>query len=140
MTEAGPEASKGPWDDDLLGRADDAAFLKRFLLARIDERAKRGAPRSYVLNLDAGWGKGKTYFLNGFARELRADGFLVAEVNAWRDDHADDPLVAVMAAIDDAVLPAIKDRRPAQTTWKNVKRAGAKVTLALAKGVVETAA
>ena len=53
----------GIWQGDTLERRADAEFLQRFLVARINERAARGIPKSYVLNIDAKWGFGKSYFL-----------------------------------------------------------------------------
>jgi hypothetical protein len=47
------------WQDDLLGRRNDAEFLINFLTARAKERASQGRTGSYVLNIDAGWGNGR---------------------------------------------------------------------------------
>lgn len=91
------------WKDDRLGRRHDAEFLIRFLLNRIDERKRDGRSKSYVLNLNARWGQGKTYFLTRLGQHLSKQGYLVATVNAWVDDHADDPLIAVMSAINATV-------------------------------------
>ncbi|MCE9648156.1 MAG: KAP family NTPase [Parvibaculum sp.] len=124
------------WKDDLLDRQQDAEFLIRFLSARVDERGARGLPRSYVLNLDAGWGKGKSYFLNRLAQQLQVDGFLVAPVNAWRDDHTIDPLLAVMSAIDQAVAPAIKAKKVKAKSWKVVKQGAASIAVTVAKGAM----
>jgi hypothetical protein len=122
------------WALDRLGRAADAAFLKSFLLNRVNERKEAGLPGSYVLNIDAQWGQGKSFFLSRFGRMLRADGFLVAEVNAWQDDHADDPLLSVMDAIDEAVAPLVKRERRARDRWNEAKRTGAAIAVAAAKG------
>ncbi|MBR1212072.1 P-loop NTPase fold protein [Bradyrhizobium sp. JYMT SZCCT0180] len=122
------------WARDRLGRAADAGFLKSFLLNRIVEREKAGLPASYVLNIDAQWGQGKSFFLSRFGQMLRGDGFLVAEVNAWQDDHADDPLLSVMDAIDIAVTPLVKRERRARDRWNEAKRTGAAIAVAAAKG------
>jgi hypothetical protein len=122
------------WKDDLLGRRSDAEFLCSFLAHRVAERAQRGLSRSYVLNLDSAWGFGKTFFLERLGKHLREQGQLVAEVNAWRDDHADDPMLAVMSSIDEAIRPHIKGKRRVQAAWRTVKRSGAAVAVAAAKG------
>jgi len=122
------------WNDDRLNRSKDAAFLKTFLLRRIEERKKAGLPGSYVLNVDARWGQGKSFFLDRFERSLRNEGFLVASVNAWQDDHAEDPLLSVMAAIDEAVAPLIKRERQVRELWNTAKRTGAAIAVAAAKG------
>lgn len=122
------------WADDRLRRADDARFLKSFLLSRVVERAEAKRPASYVLNIDAQWGQGKSFFLSRFATMLRDDKYLVAEVNAWHDDHADDPLLSVMDAIDRAVAPLVEREQRARDRWNEAKRTGAAIAIAAAKG------
>jgi hypothetical protein len=109
------------WADDLLGRRADAQFLKQFLIHRIAERSEEGRSKSYVLNLDAGWGHGKTFFLTRLKRELEAEEYLAVYVNAWEDDHAEDPMIAVMAAIDEAVAPRLKKKKLLTKTWEATK-------------------
>ncbi|MCA1529243.1 KAP family P-loop NTPase fold protein [Bradyrhizobium yuanmingense] len=122
------------WTDDRLGRRADAEFLKSFLLNRIQEREAAGQPASYVLNIDAQWGEGKSFFLDRFGDTLRADGLLVADVNAWQDDHADDPLLSVMDAIDAAVAPLVRKKKRSRERWNEAKRTGAAIAVAAAKG------
>lgn len=122
------------WEGDLLGRRSDAEFLLSFLLARVEERGKRGLSRSYVVNLDAGWGHGKTFFLARLAKHLQALGYLAATVNAWQDDHADDPLLAVMAAIDKATSPLTSTKKKARNAWNTVKQSGTSIAAAAIKG------
>lgn len=123
-----------PWAGDLLNRQIDADFLMKFLLSRIEEREQRGVTRSYVLNLDAPYGHGKSYFLEHFEKQVAAEGYLVARVNAWRDDHADDPLLSVIAAIDEAVSPHIQHSENAKKSWLSIKRTGSAIALAAIKG------
>lgn len=125
---------QGIWAADRLERSKDAAFLKAFLLGRIKERADAGKPASYVLNVDAKWGEGKSFFLDRFGKTLESDQYLVARVNAWQDDHADDPLLPVMDAIDQAVAPLVKREAAARDRWNTAKRAGAAIAVAAAKG------
>jgi hypothetical protein len=134
------ESTDQIWADDLLGRAEDAEFLKAFLLKRVEERGAQGKSKSYVLNLDAGWGHGKSFFLERFGKSLRGDQYLVAQVNAWNDDHAEDPLLSVMAAIDGVVAPLIGSKTKAKRTWASVKKTGEAVVLAAAKGALTHAA
>ena len=81
------------WSADLLGRQADAIFLVDFLNRKVAERGKLGATRSFALNIDATWGDGKSFFLANLRRSLESRGHVVALVNAWADDHADDPLL-----------------------------------------------
>lgn len=124
------------WQQDRLGRSKDAIFLKTFLINRLVERRAAGLAASYVLNIDARWGQGKSFFLERFGLSLKAEGFLVASVNAWQDDHADDPLLSVMTAIDEAVAPFVKREKQALERWNAAKRTGAAIAVAAAKGAV----
>lgn len=101
MAKSTTEQAVDHWSDDVLGRAAESDLLISFLTARMEERTERGVKGSYVLNLDAGWGQGKTYFLERFRKDLEKY-HPVAYVNAWEDDHAEDPLIAIMAAISAA--------------------------------------
>ncbi len=118
------------WVNDNLGRRNDSVFLRDFLVSRVAERRARGIGRAYVLNLDAGWGEGKTYFLERFKKDLEAD-YSVAYVNAWEDDHAEDPLLALMAAIEVAVGGG--KAKSVKATLSAVKRASGKIAVTAAK-------
>ncbi|WAP70267.1 KAP family P-loop NTPase fold protein [Jiella pelagia] len=87
------------WTDDRLNREEDAEFLLSFLSTRSHQKAVANQG-SYVLNLDAAWGQGKTFFMTRFAEFVRDRGHPIVFLNAWEDDHADDPLTAIMAEID----------------------------------------
>ena len=89
------------WAEDLLDRARDALLVAAFLTGKIEERTGKGETASYVLNIDARWGQGKSFFLTRLQRQLNRDGHLTAYVNAWEDDHSDDPLIAIIKAIDE---------------------------------------
>lgn len=89
------------WEDDLLGRKEEAEFLLKFLRGRVSELPEGG--RHFVLNVNADWGHGKTFFLDRLAKKLQSEGHIVARVDAWETDYASDPILPVMAAIEDAV-------------------------------------
>ncbi len=75
MDEAAP-AEIDIWQGDLLDRERDANFLINFLTRRVEERGHEGGARSYVLNLNARWGRGKTFFLTRLQQQLESQGFL----------------------------------------------------------------
>lgn len=110
------------WSNDLLDRKSDALFLIEFLTRKVRERGTRGSGRNFVLNVDAGWGQGKTYFLENMKRTLQAQHYVVAYVNAWSDDHADDPLLAVMAAIETAIRGSIRNKSKEASKQVNADR------------------
>lgn len=129
-------AAADAWADDKLNRQRDAQFIIEFLINRSTERKERGLPRSYVLNVNASWGSGKTFFLTRLKQELESKRYIVALVNAWRDDHADDPLLAVMSSIDDALRPYVANDEAQQETLQTVWRVGASVAVAAGKGAL----
>lgn len=117
------------WAADRLGRKQDAEFLYNFLIGETEKRAKQDRVASYVLNVDADWGGGKSFFLDGLAQDLEQKGHLVARVNAWRDDHAQDPYVAIMAAIDKVYGPYIKKPGKVANAWKATKTSGGAIAV-----------
>lgn len=124
------------WGDDLLNRQNDAIFLRNFLVSRKKAQGTGASPSSpsYVVNLDETWGQGKTFFLTRFARQLKEEGHLVAFVNAWKDDFCEDPLIPVMAEVDNAIKEAVPPRSPARNFWEASKKKSGPIFAALAKG------
>lgn len=121
------------WQGDQLFRAKEAELLKTFLLRRVDERAKSGGSRNYVLNIDSRWGSGKTFFLTRFQKQLADEGFIVTYVNAWEDDHANDPLLPVLASIDETVSKFTSKTPKAAKLLKGLKNHGLKIAISLGK-------
>lgn len=126
------------WADDLLKRRCDAEFLEVFLCGKANDRKAMGRTGSYVLNIDAAWGAGKSFFLQRLAQHLEANSHVVARVNAWKDDHVDDPFVAVLAAIDEALKPFVKKGGKLETAWTGVKSNAVPILGKLASGVTKT--
>ena len=126
------------WSDDLLSRRADAEFLINFLLKRTVERAAQKQAKSYVLNLDSAWGKGKSFFLKHLRDHLSKQGYLVTYVNAWEDDHADDPLTAIMSAIDEVISPATQKNEKLKKAWHATKKNGREILHTFGKSAIET--
>lgn len=110
-----------PWADDRLNRKADGEHLIKVLKERYEARKAAGIG-SYILNIDASWGQGKTFFLENLAAQLRQD-HVVGMVNAWQDDHANDPLITVMAAIEEALDPFLDKEPKARTAFNKGKQA-----------------
>ncbi|HCE1375043.1 TPA: KAP family NTPase [Vibrio parahaemolyticus] len=86
---------------DTLKRGKYAKFLHNYL---VDNSSQRG----YVLNLNAQWGAGKTYFINRWIDSIK-DAHPVVYIDAWKQDYSDDPMLTVVSSIIDALeehLPA----------------------------------
>lgn len=90
---------KTAWEEpeDLLQRKEHAEFLTCMMTGR---------PGPYVLNLNAPWGFGKTFFIKSWAKSIEGD-HPVVYINAWESDYSNDPLLAVMSAIDEQLIKAL---------------------------------
>ncbi len=124
-----------PWKDpeDLLDRGKYAVFLTGYLSSK---------ERPFVLNLNANWGMGKTYFLSHWKESIKSLHPTVY-VNAWETDFSDDPLLAVISDIHQQLsdyLPA--EQKSVDKFIKYVKGGGRFVrSLApvIARGLVHKA-
>ncbi|SOH94142.1 KAP family P-loop domain-containing protein [Monaibacterium marinum] len=105
---------------DLLNRTEDVDIVERFLKSQVNGQD------GCVLNVDAGWGLGKTFFMNMLNDRL---GDHAVYVNAWETDHADDALLPVLAAVTQG-LAALNPDRPSG----RLKKVGKSVALSLAMG------
>lgn len=98
--------------DDHLKRQDTADFLTSFLVAesaeRSGDRQRKGEGKSYVLNLNAEWGAGKTTFLKCWRTHLRTKQHPVVYVDAWRHDFCQDPLAVLLSDIQKQLLAQVK--------------------------------
>ena len=83
-----------PFRHDRLGRKESASALTQ-IVGSIDGPC--------VLALDAGWGNGKTTFVNMWSQSLRDQGFVVAHFNAWATDYCGDPFVALSTELTDSI-------------------------------------
>lgn len=76
---------------DRLDRARYAEFLTNYL-------ATEGKQRNYVLNLNAEWGAGKTWFIKRWYMELKPH-YPTVYIDAWQQDFSDDPLLTVISSV-----------------------------------------
>ncbi len=82
------------WGGDLLGFRDvGATFTKLVQSVGADE------PGSKVISIEAGFGRGKTFFRENWAKELRTAGEVVVEIDARQSDHSGDPVVTFIGAL-----------------------------------------
>ena len=83
-----------PFEYDLLDREEPIKALTTMIEATEGPR---------VLAVDAGWGMGKTTFINMWAQYLRDHGFPVVQFNAWETDFSESPFLALAAEITDGL-------------------------------------
>jgi hypothetical protein len=83
-----------PFKNDALGRKDLEPPLTQFVTQ---------ASGSFVLALDASWGSGKTTFLEMWQVKLQEEGHACLYLNAWQNDFAQDPLIAIIGELTIAI-------------------------------------
>lgn len=119
--------------NDLPGDAMQRAGHARFLTSLLVSRSQSG---SFVLNLNAEWGAGKSWFLKRWQAEI-ADTFPTVYIDAWKNDHLQDPLLNVVAEIRRSLIArtdkAAFDSRLLKGTWRLFKAIAPEVTRALLK-------
>lgn len=76
---------ENPFANDILNRRESAEILTE-LIKSLDE--------PFVLAIDAGWGRGKTTFIEQWSAMLQQEGFHTLKFNAWENDFANDPLIS----------------------------------------------
>lgn len=54
----------------------------------------RSVDESLSVSIDAGWGYGKTFFLDQLAKRLESDGHMVVRFNAWETDLSNDAFIS----------------------------------------------
>lgn len=85
------------WSDDLLNRERQYEYIYALIRSRVAKDSARG---SFVVNVDAKWGQGKTFFVDRMYRKVLAEGHPAVFINAWKFDYIDDPYTHVVAEID----------------------------------------
>jgi hypothetical protein len=87
------------WPDDALDRAPFAKFLTSYLVDRAGTSSTDSG--SFTVALDAGWGRGKSFFIKRWAQDLKAADppYPVVIFDAWAADFSADPLIAFMASL-----------------------------------------
>ncbi len=125
----------GELPEDSMGRAEHARNLTRFLI-------QKGQETSYVLNLNAKWGTGKTYFLRRWVAEIEHI-YPTVYIDAWSSDHSGDPLLTVVSGIKSKLCQLSGtsefDEKLFKGVAKAVKAAAPAVVRALIKGQLKRA-
>lgn len=85
------------WVDDVLQRKKYADFLTQYLIAKKDP---------FVININAPWGSGKTFFIEHWCEDLKKEHPCVL-FNAWENDFSNDPLLSVISCIEKDLSPLL---------------------------------
>lgn len=131
-----PESLRFDWSlqqDELPADAMNRASHARFLTSLLLSKSETGC---YVLNLNASWGAGKSWFLRRWQAEI-SSVYPTVYVDAWKNDHLQDPLLNVVAEIRRSLIArtdkAALDSRLLKGTWRLFKAVAPEVTKALLK-------
>ncbi|MFK8067252.1 MAG: P-loop NTPase fold protein [Gammaproteobacteria bacterium] len=124
-----------PWENpkDFLDRKEYAEFLTGYLCNKQDP---------FVLNINARWGSGKTYFLTHWRESIKTR-YPTVYVNAWESDFSDDPLVAVISAIHEQIVEHLPEKEQTRKAFTNRLKSAGRFVRGLApvitKGLVHKA-
>ncbi|HCH0656785.1 TPA: NTPase KAP [Enterobacter asburiae] len=90
------------WDQDeeFLGEVllADTLDRKKYAQYLYQISAARGEKSNLVINLNAEWGAGKTYFTKRLAKTI-SENHPTVYIDAWKEDFSDDPLLTVFGSI-----------------------------------------
>lgn len=111
------------WENDLLNREEESSFLISYLTNRyMKEKNKTLENKSFVLNINASWGSGKTYFLKNLALELKSKNYTVVEFDAWKNDYTKEPLLAFMSELNNSLESFFSPKqKKAKSFLKNLR-------------------
>jgi hypothetical protein len=108
-----------PFASDVLDRLDFAGGLTE-LVKSVDS--------AFVLNLEAGWGQGKTTFLHMWRQYLKNRGMPSLYFNAWETDFSRDPLVSFIGELTASMHELVGgDSQRASQQLARVREVGLKV-------------
>ena len=81
-----------PFKHDSLQRKDVVEFVGNLI---------KQLEGPFVLALDSPWGTGKTTVVKMLRAVLKKDNYTTVYFNEWKEDYVSDPLIPMVAAIDD---------------------------------------
>lgn len=117
------------WEQDELGyRSIGEAFTN--LVKTIDD--------AKVLSIEAGFGRGKTFFRKAWAEHLRENGEVVVEIDVQQSDHSGDPVVTLLGALV-AALPE-KEQELSIKAYESAKKIASLGAKTLTKVALRSAA
>lgn len=102
------------WENDSLNREEEGKFLLDYLL----KYYAKNKNSSFVLNINAEWGYGKTYFLTNLSKEFENKEHPVVYFDAWKNDYTDQPLLAFMSVLEEKLMPFFSTSLEAKKKFK----------------------
>jgi hypothetical protein len=130
------------WRDDLLSRAALAEPIRQFVIGQMKLRREFSTNNAFVLNIDSDWGAGKTFFLIRLRRHLEAQGHVAVYVDAWANDHAADPLLAIVSDLQaqfDKASEQAGSKQALREQLKPLRESAGRLAVRATVGAIRTA-
>ncbi|MEA9588186.1 P-loop NTPase fold protein [Xanthomonas sp. WHRI 10064A] len=107
--------SHAPWDDDILERRPFGEMVAQLI---------DGIVEPFVISLKGGWGSGKSVFLRRLEAhfESRAPRIPVISIDAWKYDYYEDPIFALVSAIDDRLSKENANKSLSASMFENASK------------------
>lgn len=88
------------FDDEFLGEKlpVDTLDRKKYAKYLYETCAARGGKSNLVVNINAEWGAGKTYFTKRLAKTI-SNRHPTIYIDAWKEDFSEDPLLTVFSSV-----------------------------------------
>ena len=120
-------------EEDLLQREDEIDFLISYLTNRYDKSKNTSFEnKSFVLNINASWGSGKTYFLKSLSNKLQEQNYSVVEFDAWKNDYTKEPLLAFMSELNNSLESFFTPRqKKAKGFLKNLRQTSLPILMSI---------
>ncbi len=90
------------WSGDKLNRKDEGEFLANYMVNKFTASTAEDG-KDFVLNINADWGFGKTYFLKNLSLDLEGSGHQVVYFDAWKNDFSDKPMLGFISEISEGL-------------------------------------
>ncbi len=122
---------KNPWEEqnDLLG-FEAIGHTYTNLIQSLDT--------AKVISIEAGFGRGKTFFRKAWAEHLRQLGEVVVEIDVQQSDHSGDPVITFLGALVEA-LPR-EEKGKGEIAVQSAKKLGAIGARSVAKILLRSGA
>lgn len=118
-----------PWELDTLGYKSIGETFTNLV---------RSIETGNVISIEAGFGRGKTFFRTAWSKHLRQTGLVVIEIDVQQSDHSGDPIITLLGALVDAIPK--KEALKRKQAFESAKKLGAIGARTLAKALLKAGA
>ena len=101
---------------DLLNRKKESEFLTTYLL----KRHENNPSKPFVLNINAEWGFGKTFFLQNLSEDLKNQDYPILYFDAWQNDYTNEPLISFISEMDTLLTPFFSKDKKIRKSFKDL--------------------